>query len=381
MGLGDEVWVVYVTSGDGSWPSAWKVTGSLFPGPEEYLELGRARIEEAKAGAKVLGLDTTHLVFLGFPDGELADLVFEHQNDEIALKSHRTRLDRSAYDPLRFAYRGRDIMLAIDEQVVRRHADRVFLPHPLDAHPDHWATAAFLPATRASGQRIDPRGRALTLYYMVHRPGYPNRYGDDLLPPDELAGSGHHWYTLPLSPARVARKRAALKDHWSQTTTFGPDLYQYVACNELFDVPLPDSGVARGDAPAVGSLVPRIDSVGACLSPIGHSTFRLYLPDAPRSGCDYRLHIWSSGPALIDRTIDLKEDTSEQSCAGAGRLSADAQLRIADPVCVTSDSGWTVYVPSRWFNGMFLVYFTSDVRWKGNLLNHSGVGWAAPSWY
>jgi hypothetical protein len=31
LALGDSVWVVYVTAGDGSWPSAWKVTGNMLP--------------------------------------------------------------------------------------------------------------------------------------------------------------------------------------------------------------------------------------------------------------------------------------------------------------------------------------------------------------
>lgn len=40
LALEDSVWVVYVTAGDGSWPAAWRVTGNMFPGPKDYLELG-----------------------------------------------------------------------------------------------------------------------------------------------------------------------------------------------------------------------------------------------------------------------------------------------------------------------------------------------------
>jgi LmbE family N-acetylglucosaminyl deacetylase len=47
--VGASVWVVYVTSGDGSWPAAWRITGRIFTGPSDYLRPGRARWEEAGA--------------------------------------------------------------------------------------------------------------------------------------------------------------------------------------------------------------------------------------------------------------------------------------------------------------------------------------------
>jgi len=62
-------------------------------------------------------------------------------------------------------------------------------------------------------------------------------------------------------------------------------------------------------------------------------------------------------------------------------LAADSSTNITEPVCEASDSGWTVYVPSEWFDNESMVCFTADVRWNGKLLNHAGVGWTAPSRY
>ena len=36
LALGDSVWVVYVTAGDGSWPSAWRVTGNICVSPTSF---------------------------------------------------------------------------------------------------------------------------------------------------------------------------------------------------------------------------------------------------------------------------------------------------------------------------------------------------------
>ncbi|MBN2465143.1 PIG-L family deacetylase, partial [candidate division WOR-3 bacterium] len=257
LALGDSVWVVYVTSGDGSWPSAWRITGNMLPGPEDYLALGRARIDEAKAGAQVIGLDTTHLIFLGYPDGELDRLVFEHPFDSVPVTSSHTGANRDPYGSAGSDYVGHAVMMSLYDQIVRHRPDRVFFPHPLDAHPDHWATAAVLPAIRELWRTTQPGRFPPTCYYLVHRPSYPRGCQDqtgELRPPAELAGADHHWYTRPNSALEADRKREALKCHWSQDVTLGPDMTAYSSSNELFADAYYDSGTARCDAPAAGLL-------------------------------------------------------------------------------------------------------------------------------
>jgi LmbE family N-acetylglucosaminyl deacetylase len=392
LALGDSVWVVYVTCGDGSWPSAWRVTGNLFPGPKDYLELGRARIEEAKAGAKILGLDTTHLIFLGFPDGELDRLVFEHHFDEVPVQSSHTRTSGNPYGSARSIYTGGAIVNDLYQQIARHRADRIFLPHPLDAHTDHWATAAVLPAVRElwrrfegqeAGYQVEMTGSGLrnspfplssfppVYYYIVHRPPYPSAYlspADELSPPGDLTGTSHHWFTLPTTSQETDRTLAALRCHWSQFIDLGPDLAGYVARNELFDVIDPDSGTARGDARAVGLLPSlRIDSLTASVTSGKAAVFRLFLPGAPASGFDYRLYVWSFGPQQMARVIHLGGDY------------LDTLASISEPLQMVADNGWTVYLPNIWLGHEDMVFFTASVLWQGKLLNHSGVGWVVPS--
>jgi LmbE family N-acetylglucosaminyl deacetylase len=381
LALGDSVWVVYVTAGDGSWPAAWRVTGNMFPSPGDYLELGRARIEEAKAGAKLLGLDTTHLVFLGYPDADLDRFVFERHSDEVPVKSSHTGVNHNPYGSAGADYTGGAIVDDLYQQIVWHHADRVFFPDPLDAHPDHWATAATLPSIRGLWRRIEIRQFPTAYYYLIHRSQYPNlNRGDELSPPADLTGPGHHWYTLPIAVQETTRKRAALECHWSQFTDLGPDLTAYVARNELFDLMESDSGTARGDAPAVGFLPGlRIDSLTASLTSWKPSVFKLYLPGTRTSGFDYHLYLWSLGPYQVSRVVGVRGDLSDEEKLTARALSTDTLATIAEPLSVPSDSGWTVYLPSHLFGTEDTVFFTADVRWKGQLLNHTGVGWVVPN--
>ena len=379
--LGDSVWVVYVTAGDGSWPSAWKVTGNLLAGAKDYMELGRARIEEARAGARVLGLDTTHLIFLGYPDGELDRLVFEHYFDEAPVKSSHTGVSHNPYGSAGHHYTGGAIVGDLCQQIASHHANLVFFPHPLDAHPDHWATAATLPPIEGLWHLGEIKEFPTAYYYLIHRSQYPNlNQADELSPPADLAGPSHHWYTLPITTQETSEKLAALECHSSQFTDMGPDLTSYVARNELFERVESDSGTAIGDAPAVQFLPGlRIDSLTASVTSWKSSVFRLCLPGAPASGFDYHLYVWSLGPSQVAHAIDLKENASDEAQSMVRLLSSDSLVSISEPLCVAGDGGWTAYLPSKWFVTEDKVFFTADVRWEGKLLNHTGVGLVMPS--
>jgi len=235
LALGDSVWVVYVTSGDGSWPSAWRVTGNLLPGPKDYLELGRFRREEAKAGAQKLGLDTTQLVFLGYPDAHLARIWLQVGLDTTPIRTRNE--ERGTRNEER--YSGASVVADLYEQVVRCQPDRLFLPHPLDSHSDHWATAALLPAIRDDWRQAQLGEFPLTYYYLVHQPGYPG------LRAGHKAELGRHWYVLPLADTELAMKQTALLCHWSQFTLWGPDPRNYLTDSEFFWLVVCDSAPPR----------------------------------------------------------------------------------------------------------------------------------------
>jgi hypothetical protein len=76
--------------------------------------------------------------------------------------------------------------------------------------------------------------------------------------------------------------------------------------------------------------------------------------------------------------VDLKENVSDEARLMVRLLSTDTLVSISEPLCVASDSGWTAYLPGKWFGTEDMVFFTADVRWNSILLNHTGVGWIVP---
>lgn len=377
LALGDSVWIVYVTAGDGSWTSAWRVSGNMSPGPKDYLELGRTRIREAKADARLLGLDTTQLIFLGYPDGDMDHLVFEHYYDKVPVTSPHTKVNHDPYGSAGHNYVGEAAVEDLYDQIARHRADLVFFPHPLDVHPDHWATGATLAPIKGLWHLRETRQFPTAYYYVVHRPRSPSlNPNGEISPPPGLRGPGHHWCTLPIGTQGIIRKRAALKSHWSQFTEFGlADLSGYVARNELFERVENDSGTAKGDAPVLGFMpVPRIDSLTASLPGGQPKVFRLYLARAPVSGFDYRLYVWSGGPEQDARVIDVKRDSSNEAWVPAEPVRSDSMPFFGNPVCTRTDGTWTVYLPATWFDSDDMVFFAAAIRWKGRLVNHTAVG-------
>src|SRR5258706_2443493 len=81
---GAEVWVVYLTAGDCSKVAARLINHRLSPTPASYLNVGRARIAEAKQAMQMIGVPRDHFFILGYPDRGLQSILV-----------HRTAIVRS----------------------------------------------------------------------------------------------------------------------------------------------------------------------------------------------------------------------------------------------------------------------------------------------
>jgi LmbE family N-acetylglucosaminyl deacetylase len=356
LALGDSVWVVYVTSGDGSWPSAWRVTGNLFPGHEDYLELGRVRIDEAKAGAALLGLDTTSIIFLGYPDAGLTHLW--QQNWDTPYRSAQTQATADPYGKNGREYSGRRLLNDLDSLLRTVRPTRVFTPHQCDAHPDHWATAMLIAIARETGRQSPDYPFPDVYCYLIHRPPYPEAQTDDagvLSPPDDLVGPSHHWFTIRLNDKQRRAKQMALGRHDSQHGTFGSDIYSYVSANELFDRIVNETGPIVEDAPRA-SFVPaaRFSSVEA--------------------------HIASE---TLDLRVSLRAEQSSTFTyalfAHAMELDTDSVVHSGFAVELTSDPStdsrtWSARIPWSERPGRGALLYSAEVRWGTVLLNHSGIG-------
>jgi LmbE family N-acetylglucosaminyl deacetylase len=383
LALGDSVRVVYVTSGDGAWPSVTVITGCLFPRRADYIELGRAREEEARSGAEVLGLAPAALCFLGYPDDGLAKLWQEHWLTPYA--SPHTGATQSPYDSTDRQYRGADVLADLLDVIGSFRPDRVFVPHPADAHPDHWSTALFVETAREVWHRSQTAPFPSVYRYLVHHPPYPLKLtasDGTLSPPDDLAGSEHLWLTLPLVGPDAPwldtvsqRKADALDCHESQLSPTGKDLSEFLTANELFDTCALDSVAVTEDAPRgpytwlAGDRV--FDTVAVRAQ--GDSLLvRVALFSEPLSNGSYSLYLHA--------VSGLKDSITHSSLTVwllpfFSPSAADTAKPGTVEVAMTDQYGWTFALPKTILGGIGTALYAADAGpWTQRLMSHSAIG-------
>ncbi|TFU17761.1 PIG-L deacetylase family protein [Thermus tengchongensis] len=233
---GGEVYLAWMTLGDGFQWDAALLDRTLRPTPTDLRKLAERRRQEAVAAARILGVPEGNLFFLGYPDRGLLHLFLE--NFFTPYRSPATHLDRVSY-PGTFhpgaPYTGEAWESDLRAILERVRPDLVVSPAPEDAHPDHRATAYL--ALRLLGER----GWLERLrFYVVHgglewplpKGLHPGLY---LEPPPR----GRHllWHRMDLTAEEEDVKLKALRAHRSQMEVLGRFMEAFVRKNELFTPP------------------------------------------------------------------------------------------------------------------------------------------------
>ena len=239
LARGASVFVLFVTNGD-----AFILDAMLWlrrpVGPVDLLRLGKQRVSEAQSAAGHLGLDPANLRFLGFPDHGING-VLRHRGD-IPFRSPYTGRDRVPYTvetrdaPFTRAAFVKALAGVLDE--VRPTI--VLLPSPLDAHPDHQATAATMRKLLAERDWL---GRAW--HYIIHGGAewpLPKGLHPNLPLGRPPRGRGLPWHALELTKQEALGKRSAIRMHHTQVWAMRRFLHAFVRRNELFT---PDPYPAR----------------------------------------------------------------------------------------------------------------------------------------
>src|SRR5947207_16012057 len=190
---GAPVAAAFVPTGPGSAQAvargfrAWKSRDT------DYVEFGEIRRREAIAAARHLGLHRGDLVFLGFPDGGLAQLWQDHWSRTRPYTSPYTKED-SPPTPEGAEYDGQDLAPLDGRELRSFRPSVVVIPHPYDAHLDHAHASYFvidaLDALQAA--HVLPE-RLLVLTYLVHHHTWPSAGSDRYrqAPPSVLETSAH----------------------------------------------------------------------------------------------------------------------------------------------------------------------------------------------
>jgi len=144
--IGIPLKVVFMTMGDGSGAAAGMLFGTAQPSPDRMAALGIRRQGEAIAALAALGVVGEDAVFLGYPDGGLADIVDDRHwgADEPYTSKHTAHASNPYASSLTPGAEYCISRIASDLAMVFADymPDLVLVPHPLDAHSDHWATYA-----------------------------------------------------------------------------------------------------------------------------------------------------------------------------------------------------------------------------------------------
>ena len=259
LAQGLPVRVVFLTYGDNNeWAfMAYRKHPVLVPGA--VRNMGQVRHDEAMAAAKVFGLSTNNLTFLGYPDFGALHIWESNWDERSAYRSMLTRVSAvpyaNAFRP-KAPYKGEEIVKDLSAILREFRPTKVFVSHPADHTGDHVALYLF---TRVAlwdlEKELTPRPE---LYpYLVHFRKWPLPRGDHptqpLEPPDEI-DEHINWKVFPLSTAQIDTNRAALKAHRTQYNSTKTYLTSFLRANELFgDFPVVTLSVTTNKPPVLSS--------------------------------------------------------------------------------------------------------------------------------
>ncbi|MFA6448918.1 MAG: PIG-L family deacetylase [bacterium] len=231
---GAQVFVVFMTSGDGFEWDDILLTRKMKPKPAAMIDLGKRRISESKTAAGILSVPRDHLFFLGYPDRGLTHLFFDHYKKPYT--SFYTKTDKVPYAEALSPgalYTGNNLEKDLASILLEVKPTYIFMPAPMDAHPDHRATSFFV--LRELNLVI---GVDLNTYFWVVHGGLewplPKNWHTDLYlsPPGRDRSLG--WERLDLTPAEVQTKKEAIISYKSQMRMLKRYMAAFARRNELF---------------------------------------------------------------------------------------------------------------------------------------------------
>jgi LmbE family N-acetylglucosaminyl deacetylase len=236
---GVPIQVVLLTNGDGYCAAAAMLARGK-PEPDDYIALGQYRQEETLQAAAKLGLSSSQVAFLGYPDRSLWRLWISPDTSVASAFTKRTRSPyEQCYQPGAL-YMGKAVVKDLLNILSEQQSTDVYVTHPLDDHLDHMAAAVFIQEAiaQAKERKTIPQSTRLH-YYLVHRGDWPLPQGEhlsaSLQPPPALLDRA--WSMLPLPPYFQNLKREALDQYGSQLALMNRFLSSFLRQNELY---LPD---------------------------------------------------------------------------------------------------------------------------------------------
>ncbi|MBW3625850.1 MAG: PIG-L family deacetylase [Armatimonadetes bacterium] len=226
---GARVRVVEVTSGDAFSVIAHRLYPDEPFSPSLFLRLGEIRMQETRRALSRLGLPSSQVTFLGYPDSGLHRLLSTHWSRP--WRATRTQAIRPPYNGAGFRnslYTGESLLNDLTAILRAERPTVVYYPHPGDFNQDHRSVAAF---TLMALNRLNetpgwtaPREAS----YLIHGgerwpwPAFAMTGAPQRLPLPMRRLPEERWRSLSLDSMESRRKRAAILDHRSQHASLRP---------------------------------------------------------------------------------------------------------------------------------------------------------------
>lgn len=263
---GEPVTVVYMTNGDSNRETPY----------------GLARQAEAVAGQQRLGVQEDDLIFLGYPDGYLHQLLTRDipPGETLITTFNRSRtygqrgLGRSDYHTYRLGspahYNRHHIVTDLEDILSMLRPEHIYVTSELDTHPDHFATCQLLKLAVMAAHAATPEYAPVVHKTIVHwSHGFWPHPMDATAPFPEIPNLGRFGLTwksrerlevpLPMQSTDLSRnpKYLAIAAHRSQGGVDGY-LKNFVHKDEFFWV---ESGLSTAPIevapPGLAPICPR----------------------------------------------------------------------------------------------------------------------------
>jgi LmbE family N-acetylglucosaminyl deacetylase len=229
--------------------------GSSAATPEElsqYLEknnennstgIAELRYQETTSALSKLGVNTSNIIFLGYPDTGLRALFEDYWDPDKPYQSN-TPFNQFNHSPYNFTYQpnatytGSNVAGNLKQIITDFKPTIIIAPDGLDEHRDHWATNAFV---IYSAGATNFKGKIYT--YLVHKggtkwPSPPNYQPSlNLTPPKELQNQNISWIEVPLTSDEEKAKENAINSYGLPLSLTKGYLKSFIRINELFTLP------------------------------------------------------------------------------------------------------------------------------------------------
>ncbi len=235
--MGIPVKIVFFTYGDSNQWSFLLYRKHLVLMPGAVVKMGLVRHDEALAASQILGLSSTDLIFLGYPDfGTMTIWQWHWGVNRPPLRSLLTRVTEVPYQGAYregSPYKGESIISDLRQIIGNYKPTKVFVSHPADHNGDHLSLYLFTRVALWDEQLPDVK-----IYpYLIHYLGWPYTKKDQLSPylnPPQRLMNNIDWMEYRLTDAQLAKKKLALQAHKTQYASSPKYLKSFLKMNELF---------------------------------------------------------------------------------------------------------------------------------------------------